>query len=142
MGLDIIKLNNKGFTLVELLAVIVILSVLAILTSYAVTNALKKSKDSLYDNQIDIIKVAAEAWGSENTNKISDSETCKYITLKNLQDYGILDENIVNPKTNEEFPADMAIKITTEVTEYGNLNIVYEVDSDEISDCYPVYVDE
>ena len=62
--------NKNGFTLVELLAVIVILSLLALLTSTAVTKLVKDSKEDLYQTQIELIKASAEAWGADNIYKL------------------------------------------------------------------------
>ena len=59
----------KGFTLVELLAVIVILSLLLLLAVTTVSSQFKNSKDDLYDTQLNNIKLAAEMWGSDNKTK-------------------------------------------------------------------------
>lgn len=58
--------NNKGFTLVELLAVIVIL---ALITTIAVPAALSisgKIKDNLYCEKIDMILSSAKMYGEDN----------------------------------------------------------------------------
>ena len=126
---------NKGFTLVELLAVIVILSLLAALASTSVTKIVKDSKSDLYDSELVSIKSAAEAWGASNPNKLPDTGYCKYITLKELKESGLLDESIINPKTNKEFDNDMVVKITNKKTVYDTPNIIYEVNSSDISSC-------
>ena len=133
-------MNKRGFTLVELLAIIVILSLLTLIGSTTVTKLVKNSKEKLYDAQIELIKVAAESWGSNNLDKLPvETGECKYITLKNLKTYGILEESIINPKTNKEFSDDMKIKITSTLTELGNLNFQYEVDSIDVSSCNTTY---
>ena len=48
--------NMKGFTLVELLAVIVILGVLTTITTVSVTDTINKSKNKLTDIQINAIE--------------------------------------------------------------------------------------
>ena len=40
------KLNKKGFTLVELLAVIVVIALVLALSTYGIINAYKKSKEN------------------------------------------------------------------------------------------------
>lgn len=133
-------MNKRGFTLVELLAIIVILSLLTLIGSTTVTKLVKNSKEKLYDAQIELIKVAAESWGSNNLDKLPvETGECKYITLKNLKTYGVLEDDIINPKTNKEFSDDMKIKITSTLTELGNLNFQYEVDSIDVSSCNPTY---
>ena len=132
-------MNNRGFTLVELLAVIVVLSLLALLASTSITKIVKDSKNDLYNTQIELIKAAAETWGSDNLNKLPDSGECKYIELYDLKAYGLLESSIINPKTNQEFSNDMYIKISSNLTPYGNLITNYEVDVTDVSACSPVY---
>ena len=80
-------MNKKGFTLVELLAVIVILSLLALLTSTAVTKLVKDAKGDLNNTQIELIKSAAQTWGAEHLNWLPGDKECSYLTLSNLKDY-------------------------------------------------------
>ena len=82
-----------------------------------------------------IIKLAAESWGSENIDKLPDNGKCKYITLGDLKNYGLLDTSVKNPKTDKEFSNDMNIKIVATENKYGKTNISYEVDSDNINEC-------
>lgn len=132
-------MNEKGLTLTELLAVIIILSVLVLIASTSVTSVIKSSKNDLYSTQIQLIKSAAEAWGSDNINRLPSKGTCVYLRLRELKRYGLLDESITNPKTDNEFSDELKIKISSELTNYGLENITYEVDGD-VSGCTPVYV--
>src|SRR5574344_1356152 len=60
-------MNKKGFTLVELLAVIVILGVIALIVTPIVTGVIKKSKDSAAINSSYQYEEAAELYVSEAT---------------------------------------------------------------------------
>ena len=122
-------MNKKGFTLVELLAVIVILSLLALLTGTAITKMVKDSKEELSDAQKNLIKAAAETWGAENLDKLPSANECKYITLQDLQRYGIIDSNVIDPETSEKIQ-DLNIKITTTGNSNGLDNTEYEVGGD------------
>ena len=53
------KLNNKGFTLIEILAVIVILSLLAGIAIPSVLSSINTSKDASYDIMISNIVIAS-----------------------------------------------------------------------------------
>lgn len=132
-------MNKKGFTLVELLAVIIILSLLALLASTSVSKIVKDSKSDLYDTQIELIKSAAEAWGADNLYDLPDAGTCKTLTLKDLKQYGLIDPEIKDPRTNKLFSDNLMIKITGEENKYGLNNITYEVDSNDVSTCRAVY---
>ena len=126
---------NKGFTLIELLAVIIILSLLTTLVSTSVVKIVRDSKKNLYKSQLSSIKSAAMAWGADNPDKLPSNGKCNYITLSDLKEYGLLDEKIKNPKNSKEFSDDLKIKITSKETIYGNFNIDYEVDSEDIDNC-------
>ena len=89
----------KGFTLVELLAVIVILALLALLTSTAIANLLDNAKNDLSSIQINLIESAAKSWGAANISKLPTDGECKYLTLKDLKDAGLLDQDVTDPKT-------------------------------------------
>jgi len=98
----------------------------------------KTSKSDINDAQIKLIEVAAQTWGEENLNLLPDSGECKYITLNQLKEYGLLDKNQKDSNISEEFD-DLKIKIETNTTEYGSLNIEYRMNEDDILGCENVY---
>lgn len=101
---------KKGFTLAELLAVIVILGVIALITIPIVTKTLSSYRTRLCDDQIANIKEAARVWGSDNLLSLPDKEGAELtLTLKDLQDKGYIDKGINNPKNKKE------IEPTTEI---------------------------
>ena len=55
-------LNNKGFTLVEIMAVIAILAILLTSVGLVVTSVINKQKSRLEEQKIDVIKDAAIAY--------------------------------------------------------------------------------
>lgn len=126
-------MNRKGFTLVELLAVIIILSLLALITSTSITKLVSDSKDDLSDVQIQLIKSAAQTWGADNLSQLPNVGECSYITLGDLKKYGIIDSKIINPKNNQEISDDLKIKISNDKNEYGKEKISYEVNASEAS---------
>ena len=109
----------KGFTLVELLAVIVILSLLLLATVTTVSSQFKNSKDELYDTQLNNIKLAAEMWGSDNKVKLNSISDCVSLTLGYLKEEGYVDINIKNTYTGELFEDDeVFVNITKETNRY------------------------
>jgi len=132
-------MNKKGFTLVELLAVIIILALLVVLASTSVTKLVGDSKNDLYNSQIELIKSAAQIWGADNLDKLPEVGKCSYLTLENLKGYGLIDPEINNPKTNQKFSDDMNIKISAELTEYNTIIYIYKVNSDDITSCTKIY---
>ncbi|MBR6690068.1 MAG: prepilin-type N-terminal cleavage/methylation domain-containing protein [Bacilli bacterium] len=132
-------MNNKGFTLVELLAVVVILALLALLTTTSVTKLVKDAKEDLSSTQIQLIKSAAEAWGADNLNMLPSTGECSYLTLKDLKSYGLLDNTIIDPKDNQEISDDLKIKISTTTSDYGKIVTNYEVNSKNTTNCEEIY---
>src|SRR3954467_161427 len=70
------KKQDKGFTLVELLIVIVILGILATVTVFAVTGITNKGKTSACKSDLKVLQVAEEA-NNANTGSYTDQPTLK-----------------------------------------------------------------
>ena len=106
-------MKNNGFTLVELLGVIIILGVIALISITSISNTMKESKESLYNQQIDNIIVGAKTWASSHVFELpeNDGESIT-LTLEQLKKDGFVEDDITNPKTNELFEDTMQIKIT------------------------------
>ena len=66
--------QNKGFTLVELLIVIVILGILATVTVFAVTGITNKGKTSACQSDLKVIQTAEEAYNA-NTGSYTALQT-------------------------------------------------------------------
>lgn len=128
-------MNKKGFTLVELLAVVIILALLALITSTSVTKMVKDSKDELSETQIELIKTSAKTWGADNLDKLPSPGKCSYLTLGDLKEYGLIDSKVINASTNKEISDNLIIKLTTTTNSYGNPITNYEVNSNDISGC-------
>lgn len=128
-------MKNSGFTLVELLAVILILSLLTVLATTSVTKIVKDSKNRLYKAQIESIKASAESWASENLSLLPQSGECAYLTLKNLKTYGVVDDDVKDPRTNSLLSDDMKIKITAKSSSVGKSLFDYEVGATNVSTC-------
>lgn len=62
------KLNNKGFTLIEVLAVVAIIAILGLIAVPSVLNTINTSKKAAYDILVDEIKVAGKQLFEETEN--------------------------------------------------------------------------
>ena len=105
--------NKKGFTLAEILGVIVLLGVISTIVVITVNNSLKTNKEELYQIQINNIITGAKAWASSNVFQLpsSDGEELT-LTLAQLKQDGFVDKDITNPVTKEKFDDSLKIKIT------------------------------
>lgn len=122
---------KKGFTLVELLAVIVIIGVVALIAVPSIMKNISESKESLYTTQVQNIELAAKKWATDSTSLL-DSEylNSSFVSVKMLQDLDYLSrEKINNPKTGEAMYG--CIEVTYDAT---NKSYTYTYDDGNI-DC-------
>jgi len=106
-------MKSRGFTLVELLAVITILALLGLLIVPVISNVLSDNKTKLYNVQINNIEEGAKSYVSEHIFSIDiPIGTSKGITLGKLKNFGYVADDIVDPLTKEEFSNDMIIIIS------------------------------
>ena len=93
-----------GFTLVELLAVIVILAIVLIIAVPGVLSIINKTKDNAFDRQKDMIKEASRLYVTSDSDVTWVGQDTKMttVTLDTLKAKGYLDQKIVDPKTKKE----------------------------------------
>lgn len=100
-------MKKNGFTLAELLGVLVILSLIALITVPAVTDSLQGYKVKLCNTQVDEIIEAARTWGSENVLILPTNDKETYtLSLREISNSGYIDSEIQNPVTKEYFDLD------------------------------------
>ncbi len=124
---------QKGFTLIELVMVILILGVLALITVPTINSIITDSREKSYNKQIELIEKSANTYMSMPSHSLElpkqGDATC-YVTIEMLQNAGLLsDEDILNPKyqkgstektkANETF--DKAVAVS-----FKNNKYVYE----------------
>lgn len=86
-------MNNKGFTLVELLAVILILIGIAGVSVFGITSSLEKNDKRECERQKEIIENAAKVYFSLNTG---DNE----VNVSELVSEGYFDEDDVSKNSS------------------------------------------
>ena len=99
-------MKRYGFTLVELMGVIIILGVIALIAIPIVDRQLKESKNDLHQTQKENIKEAAKLWTAKNIYNLPASGESCYIKYSDLVNGGFLDEELKDPKTNTIFTDD------------------------------------
>lgn len=111
---EVCKVKKKAFTLVELLAVIVVLGIILAIAVPVVQKLIESSTDKLYDVTVNQIISGARRYLMEYKHEIPSLEEkgMGYLSLNRLIDKGILNEPIINPKIKKEFPGTAALLIT------------------------------
>ena len=86
--------KKYGFTMVELLGVILIIGVLALLLIPLINKSLIESKQKLYDSQIKNIELSAESWAMDHLFELPETEEeTMTIYLWQLKIGGYIDNN-------------------------------------------------
>ena len=94
-------MKKNGFTLVETLAVIIVLSLFALITVPIIDKNLKESRNVTYDVQIDEVITAAKNWSVDHLNQLpSTVESPKNVLVSELINGGYIESVIKNPKNN------------------------------------------
>lgn len=107
--------NTKGFTLIELTSVIVLIAIIAALTSIPITQLIKDSKKGLSDMQKRHIVLAAQNWGADNTSELptyTSENLEKRITIEQLYNSGYIDTKIIDLESNNDIKTCSYVSIT------------------------------
>lgn len=92
------RLNKKGFTLVELLVVIVILGVIMSIAIPSITSSIERSKDKQKTQVIKLIESAGELYVDRHKNTVKQGQ----ITLDKLISDGLITKEEMKDPFNEK----------------------------------------
>ncbi len=125
-------MKDKGFTLTEILGVIVILGLLLLLVAPTLTNKLSSMSTKTNEAQNNTIYEATEQYMTDNSDiypKTNGNIYC--ISLEELIDSGNLPEGMVDVTTREKYDTNTQVKV--KIDENGNAD--YEITSGNDSAC-------
>ena len=109
---------KKGFTLVELLAVITVLGLLAAISIPIVNNQINSSKDKAYKNQVQTIVNAAKRWGFDNDNLLNTTEKTT-VSINRIQKDGYLTSgDVIDPRTEQKLTGCIEITYNSNYKQY------------------------
>ncbi len=102
-------MNNKAFTLIELLAVITVIAVISVITVPVITRTINNSKQSTYDRQAEIIERASENWFIKQSD-VLDENSKVIVDIDYLLQEGYLKGNeITSTKTGNKLSGCVSI---------------------------------
>ena len=156
------KLNNKGFTLIEVLAVIAIIAILGLIAVPGVLNSINNSKKSSYNIMISNIKTASQSLyeevnymngkvynydnsGTKTATPVEITNSSITVNLQTLVSNGYLKGTtsekegekkliLTNPVDGQNI-GSCKITITKETNESGKVNYKIESKSTTNSSC-------
>ena len=110
---------KKGFTLVELTAVVILIALISILGFTIINNSINSKKGEISETMNQLIYEASSIYMGYNPNsylKIDDNVYC--IKLSDLTDLDLLTKPLIDPITNKEISLNKYVKVEVNAEEY------------------------
>lgn len=143
-------MNKKGYTLIEILIVIAIISTVGIVATISLNQVMSNSKQEQYNNLVQDIKLSAntfltiyekdesvknpyndDIWSSELSKLYNNSGYSICIYLSTLQEALLLEENLKDPRNNKIIDPEK----TKVVIKYESNQLSFKL-GDEETVCY------
>lgn len=115
---------NKGFTLPEILGVVVILSIIGLLSFSAIDKHLKEGRIKTCKAQERNIIEGAKTYLIDYPNQLPEST--KKITIQELEDKGYIEESLINPVTDQKYKKNTSVEITKVSESEYTYELIYE----------------
>lgn len=113
------RLNNKGFTLVELLAVLVILIAIMSIAIPSISSSLERSKSKQNEARKKVLESAAELYVTDHKNKITSS-CC--LDLEKLVEEKYVDEDAIKDADGNQFSGGISYDKDNNTYKYVNID--------------------
>ena len=95
---------KKGFTLIELIAVLTVLSIIALIVTPNIMVSVQEYKKQAYDTEIQAIESAAKNWTADNISEIPEADNAAfYLSISQLIKGGYFESNVNDPKNGGKF---------------------------------------
>lgn len=121
-------MNSRGFTLVEIIAIIVVLAAIFLISFPTFTNMAKADKEKEYSDMVENLCLAGETYIYSNIEEFSELSivgSTINIPIEELINYGSVNKNTVNIKTNKTIEKDN-LKYTVLDDYTLNCDYIYE----------------
>lgn len=123
-------MKNKGFTLVELLGVIVVLAIVGGIATLAITNYLGNSKEKVYRNYVATLKTTVEDYliddFAKNGNLLPNVGGSRTFTLNDLINAKVIEE-LKDPNGGTCNQTTTKVIVKRDVDTDINFNLTYDV---------------
>jgi len=105
-------MNNKAFTLIEMIAIILVLAAIFLVSFPSLLNLSKKDDEKKYENMVENLCLAGKTYIYNNEKNFKESfvvDNKIEININELITYGIVKNDVTNPKTNKSVENDKLI---------------------------------
>lgn len=107
-------MKRNGFTLVEVIAIVVILAAIFMISVPAISNVSNVDEKKLYNNMVKDLCAAGKSYMYANMHLFPELDVVDssiQIAIEDLISYGNVDKDLKNPKTGEKIK-DNSLKYT------------------------------
>ena len=136
-------MKKNGFTLVELIATLALLAMLTTLISRVVIKKVNEAKAYERNVLISTIELAAITYTNEYDNVDLQTNDCAYITLQELVEKNLLNNDLIDPTTKKSLALSDTVYVTKDIN--GNTYATYNINQHyettlKLNGKYNVYV--
>lgn len=123
---------KRGFTLVEMLAVITLLGLLALVIIPATEAVIASLKNDSYEAQIETLKTGLKNWSAEHVLKMP-ANNGEYIetTLAQLKKEGFIEVEFKDPRDNKCINNNTVLRVTKTAESY-KYEVVGEITTTDV----------
>ena len=109
-------MNKKAFTLIELVAAVIIITIITVTVTISMKNAYRKSEDTKYAEFKREVEQAACTYIDLTENRdfkssCFSSGVCN-VTVKKLVSSGLIAEDLINPSTDEKINQNLVVRVS------------------------------
>jgi len=113
---------KKGFTLVEVISVIVIIGIISLIAFPITASTIKNSREKAYNAQKDIVVEAAKKWSVKNVESLPSDGKSINVDINTLIQGGFIknteDGNLKNPIDNSNMNGCVNITYSSEYNQH------------------------
>ena len=110
-------MKKNGFTLIEVIGTMVILSLILLMVYPVIKDAFNASKGELSEDQMASLENVARIWATKNSDELSEEQP-KYLTIEELKRSGLVEnKDILKMNSDEELTG--CVKIYYENNKYN-----------------------
>lgn len=115
-------MNKKAFTLIELVAVIIVIGIIGLITFPIVNSTIKNSREKSYNAQVEMIIESSKKWAVKNADILPDENETLKVNISQLIKEGFIkntsDGFLKNPIDNSTMNGCVAIRYTDDYNQY------------------------
>lgn len=125
-------MKNKGFTMIEILAVFTLTAVILLITVPLVTGNLKKGNMTVYKEFKDTVFIATEAYVNNESSDLIKENSCwenaSLVSIKELIKLGYLKSTMINPYNNKKISDSENEKINIKICKNNENILEFEIE--------------